>query len=64
MGVTYSHPTTGTRMPTQERFRTRPAGACLEPCPVINKFRVLLWTAAGAANLVVLVFFTFFFLER
>ena len=50
MGVTYSRPTTGTRMPTQERFRARPAWACLEPCPVNYKFRVLLWTAAEAAN--------------
>ena len=37
-GVPYSRPTTGTRMPTQKRFRTRPAWACLEPCPVLTNF--------------------------
>ena len=51
-------------MPTQERFRARPAWACLEPCPVSYKFRVLLWTAAEAANLVAWLFFYIRFLNR
>jgi hypothetical protein len=33
-GVTYSRPTTGTRMPLQERFGARPIWACLVACPV------------------------------
>ena len=41
VSVTYSRSVTGTRMPSQKRFQTRPAWACLEPCPVSYKFRVL-----------------------
>jgi hypothetical protein len=41
-GVTYSRPTTGTGMPSTERFRARPMWACLEPCPLseISRFVV------------------------
>ena len=34
MGVTYSRPTTGTGVPSTERFLARPLWACLEPCHV------------------------------
>jgi hypothetical protein len=38
-GVTYSRPSTGTGMPSQERFRARPMWACLEPCPVSRNYQ-------------------------
>jgi hypothetical protein len=49
-GVTYSRPTTGTGMPIQERFGTRPSGrASLRVLHL--KLPVSSWTAVEAANL-------------
>jgi hypothetical protein len=36
MGVTYSRSLTGTGMPPQERFQTRPMWACLQRCPAVE----------------------------
>jgi hypothetical protein len=38
MGVTYSRSITGTRMPSKERFQTRPIWACLQTLSFKSNF--------------------------
>lgn len=49
-GVTYSRPSTGTDMPFKERFRARPARACLEAPSLKSKLSVSWRTAAEATR--------------
>ena len=61
MGVTYSRSTTGTGMPFKERFRTRPAWACLQTLSLKMKFPVSLQTAAEATQIDLLFFLVYWF---
>jgi ribosomal protein S10 len=38
MGVTYSRSLTGTRMPSKERFQTRPMGRAFKRCLLSRNF--------------------------
>ena len=58
--MTYSRPTTGTRMPLQERFGARPMWACLVACPVSKITSFGLDSSRSRKSVVVLVYIVFF----
>jgi hypothetical protein len=65
-GDTYLRPTTGTGMPSKERFRRAPMGARLERCPLIEISRFVVnssrsyakWFLLNVYSIIVLFFFS------
>ena len=60
--MTYSRSATGTGMPPQERFRTRPIGRAFKRCPVVEISRFVADSSRSYANSVVLKFLWFLIL--